>query len=33
MRVPAAAIHFPDEDREEILRRIDECLKLSLIHI
>ncbi|MFZ4433334.1 MAG: DegT/DnrJ/EryC1/StrS family aminotransferase, partial [Microthrixaceae bacterium] len=27
MRVPAAAIHFPDEDREEILRRIDECLK------
>ncbi|MBM3662612.1 MAG: DegT/DnrJ/EryC1/StrS family aminotransferase [Actinobacteria bacterium] len=27
MRVPAAAIHFPEEDREEILRRIDECLK------
>ncbi|MFZ4519285.1 MAG: DegT/DnrJ/EryC1/StrS family aminotransferase [Microthrixaceae bacterium] len=27
MRVPAAAIHFPDEDREEILRQIDECLR------
>lgn len=27
MRVPAAAISFPDEDREEILRQIDECLR------
>ena len=27
MRVPAAAIHFPEEDRQEIPRRIDECLK------
>lgn len=27
MRVPAAAIHFPDDDREQILRQIDECLR------
>lgn len=27
MRVPAAAIHFPEEDRQEILRQIDECLR------
>jgi perosamine synthetase len=27
MRVPPAAIHFPDEDRAWILREIDECLK------
>jgi len=27
MRVPAAAISFPDEDRAEILRQIDECLR------
>jgi dTDP-4-amino-4,6-dideoxygalactose transaminase len=27
IRVPAAAIHFPDADRAEILRQIDECLR------
>ncbi len=27
MRVPAAAISFPEQDREEILRQIDECLR------
>jgi len=27
MRVPPAAISFPDEDRAEILRQIDECLR------
>ncbi len=27
MRVPAATIHIPDEDREQILRQIDECLR------
>ncbi len=27
MRVPAAAISFSDDDREEILRQIDECLR------
>ena len=27
MRVPAAAIHFPEEDRQTILQQIDECLQ------
>lgn len=31
MKIPSVKIHFPEDDRREILRRIDECLRTGYL--
>ena len=31
MKIPPVKVHFPEEDRKEILRRVDECLFTGMV--